>query len=100
TDRLTMLGSDQPWKHLDASLGDDEIVVAATKRLRAAFQDAQSPALAAVHRCELIEMDDAMRNAVHRLVGRFARKIVKHENGRRVPRKIVFQRQDLPPVSQ
>src|SRR5262249_4421167 len=95
-----MLGGDKPWKHLDAALGDNKVVVAAAKRLRTAFDNPQSPALATIHWCELIKMDHAMRNAVHRLVRTFAGEIVKHENSRRVARKIVLQRQNLPPVSQ
>ena len=64
-----VLGRDQPRKDLHAAGADDEVVIAAAEALAAALDDAQAPPLAAVDRGELLEMDDAVRDAVDRPVG-------------------------------
>ncbi len=64
-----VFGRDQAREDCNAVTPDDEIVIAAAERLAAAFDDAQAPPFAAVDRSKLIEMDDAMGDAVHRAIG-------------------------------
>ena len=77
-----VFGGDQAREDLDAASVDGEVMVAAAEALAAAFDDAQPPALAAIDRRQLIEMDDAVRDAVHGAVGALGRQIVEHDDGR------------------
>ena len=63
-----MLGRDQARKDRDAAGLDREIVVAAAERLAAILDDPQAPPLGAVVRRQLLQPDDAVRDAVHGLV--------------------------------
>ena len=97
---LALLGRDQAREHLHAAGADDEVVVAAAKRLAAALGDAQPPPLGAVDRRKLLELDDAVGDAVHRAVVGFAGQVVEHDHGRVMLGEIMFEREDLPPVAQ
>ena len=84
----------------DAARADDEVMIAAAERLAAAFDDPQPPPLGAVNRRELIEMDHAVRDAVHGAVVGLGGQVVEHEHGGIVLREIMLQREDLPPIAQ
>src|SRR6185437_9025009 len=60
-----VLGRDEARVDGHAALLDTEIVIAAAKALAATFDDTQPAALAAVNRRELIQMDDAVRDAMN-----------------------------------
>jgi hypothetical protein len=75
-----MLSSDQARKHLHAAGRYGEVVIAIAERLSAALDDAQPSALTAIDRRELIEMDDAVGDAVDGAIGAFGGKIVEHHH--------------------
>ncbi len=95
-----MLGRNQARKHLHAAMSDGEVMIAAAKTLAATFCDTQPPAIGAVSRRELIEVDHTMGDAVNGTVGAFGREIVQRDDGGFVPREIVLQGQDLTAVAQ
>jgi hypothetical protein len=76
---------------LRPSGSDHEIVVAAAKALPAALDDAQPAPLAAVNRRELVEMNDAVRNAVDGPIGGFRRQVVEQDHCGIILREIVLQ---------
>ena len=81
-------------------VADDEIVVAATKALRAILHDPKPPALGAIVRRQFLQPDDAVSDAVHRLVERVGRQVVEQQHGRAVAREIMLERQDLAAIAQ
>ena len=70
---VAMLGRDQAREDPHPAFGDDEVMIAAAERLAAALDDPQPPSLAAIDGRELIEMDDAVRDAMDRAVGGLGR---------------------------
>lgn len=60
-----MLCRNQSRKQLHATLRNDEVMIAAAEGLTATFYDAQAASLRAVGRSELVEMRDAVGNAVN-----------------------------------
>ena len=75
-------------------------MIAAAKAPAAIFEHAHPPPLGAIVGRQLLEPDDAMRDAVDGLVVLLGGQIVEHQHGRILPREIMLQRQDLPPVAQ
>ena len=61
-----VFGGNQTRKNLQSTVRQYNVVESASKRLAAAFDDAQAPALGAIFRCDFPKMDDAMRYAVSR----------------------------------
>ena len=95
-----MVGGNQPGEHRDAARFDVEVVIAAAKALAAAFHHAKPAPFAAIDRRQLVEVDDAMRNAVNRAVGALGGEIVEHDDRGVMLSEIMLQRQNLPPVAQ
>jgi hypothetical protein len=81
-------------------LPNSKIVIPAAERLAPTLDHPEPPAFAAVAGRQLIEMDDAMGNAVDGAVGGFGGQIVEHHDRRLMPGEIVLERKDLPPVAQ
>ena len=79
---------------------NNEIMMTTAERLSAALDDAQTPPLSAVNWGQLIEVNNAMGNAVNRAVCRLAREIIQHHDRRLMLCEIVLQRQDLSSVAQ
>ena len=97
---LAVIGGHQPGKHLHTAHGDHEVMVARAKGLAAALDDAQTAPLAAIDRRQLIEVNDAVGDAVHRPIGGLGGEIVEHDHGRVVLGEVVLERQDLPAIAQ
>ena len=95
-----VLGRDEARKYADTARREDEVMIAAAEILAAAFDDAQTPPLAAIDRRELVEMDDAVGDAVDGAIGALRRQVVEHDHGGIVPGKIVLEREDLAAVAQ
>ena len=68
--------------------------------LAAIFEDADAAALGSIGGGQLLEPDDAVRDAVDRLVGRLAGQIVEEQNGRAAADEEVLDREDLTPIAQ
>ena len=64
-----MLGRHETRKHPNAAGCDTKIVVAAAELLAAALDHPQAPPLAAIDRRKLVEMNDAMADAVDGTIG-------------------------------
>src|ERR1700676_4697729 len=75
-------------------------MIAGAEALAATLDDAQAAPFASINRSELVEMDDAVRNAVNGLIGGLGGEIVKHEHGGVVLGEVVFEREDLAAVAQ
>ena len=60
-----MFGRDEPRKHLDAACLDHVVVIAAAELHAAVLDDPQPAPLGAVLGIELLEQDDAVRDALH-----------------------------------
>jgi hypothetical protein len=63
--------------HHDPTRLDREIVIAAAKILAAAFDDSKAPALTAIGRSELVEMDDAVRDAMDCAIDAFRGHVIE-----------------------
>src|SRR6185312_1525670 len=94
-----VLGRDQSWIDLHTAGPDGEVVVAAADRLAAILGDSQPTPLGAERRCELLETDDAMDDAVRGLVAILGRAIVEHYHGGAMAREVVLECEDLAPVA-
>ena len=99
-ERRLVLERNQSRKDADAARGNDEVVVAAAIPLPSIFDHLQPAAIGAIFGRKLFEPDDAVRDAMHRAVVRFARKIVQHEHGGAAASEIMLQRKNLTPISQ
>ena len=97
---LPVLGCHQSWKHFHACLRDHEVMIAGAEALAATLDDAQAAPFASINRSELVEMDDAVRNAVNGLIGGLGGEIVKHDHGGVVLGEVVLEREDLAAVAQ
>src|SRR5437870_342075 len=95
-----MLGRDQSRKDLHASGGYDEVVKAAAIMLSPVFQDAQTAALRAVSGREFLQQDDAVSDAMDRLVVPLGGQIVQQQYGHVMTCKVMLQRKDLPAIAQ
>ena len=95
-----MLRGDQPRENAHAAGRDDEIVKAAPIALATIFDDPQPPPVGAIFGRQLLQPDDAVRDAVHGLVVGFGRQVIEHQDGRSASREIMLQRQDLAAVAQ
>src|ERR1700749_26022 len=95
-----MLGGDKTRVHHDPTRLDREIVIAAAKILAAAFGDSKAPALTAIGRSELVEMDDAVRDAMDCAIDAFRGHVIEQYDGRLVQREIMLEREDLPAIAQ
>src|SRR6185369_146104 len=71
-----MLRGDQPREHRDSAGADREVVKAAAKGMPAIFRDPEPAPLRAVLRRQLLELEDAMHDAVRRLVRDLRRPVV------------------------
>ena len=63
--RLAVLGRDQARKHFQAAANDDVVVIAAAEVHAAILEHPQPPPVGAVFRSQLLETNDAVRNALH-----------------------------------
>ena len=95
-----MLGGDQTREDADAFRADREIMVTAAKALGAAFNDADPPPLTAIDPRQLIEVNDAVRDAVDGAVDRLRGQIVEQHDGRLMACEIMLQCQDLTAIAQ
>src|SRR5262249_7207156 len=78
---LALLGGDEARKDVHALLRDDEVMVAVAEILSPALTHAQPSPCAAVNRRELIEMNDAVRDAVYRAIKALGGEVVEHDHG-------------------
>ena len=99
-ERRAVLGRHQAGKDDDAAAPDGEIVVAAPIGLPAVLGDAHPAPLGTIIRRQLLQMDDAMHDAVDGLVELLRRHVVKQQNGRALPCEVVLEDQNLPPVAE
>src|SRR3979490_3217377 len=95
-----MLRRDEARKHLDAALHDHEVVISAAEALSPTLDDPQPTALAAIDRSEMIEMNDAVRDAVDGAVGGLGGEIVEHDDSGIVLGEVVLERENLAAVAQ
>ena len=79
---------------------DDEVVIAALKADAAHLDDAEPAPLGAVLRRELLERDDAVRQALQLEVARLRRPIVEQQHGAVASDEELLQAEDLPPIPQ
>jgi hypothetical protein len=75
-------------------------MVPAAEAPAAVLHDAHAPALGAVLGRQLLQPDDAVRHAVHRLVGGVGGQVVQQQDRDVLAGEVVLQRQDLPPVAE
>jgi len=75
-------------------------MIAGAEALAATLDDAQAAPFASINRSKLVEMDDAVRNAVNGLIGGLGGEIVKHDHRGVVLGEVVFEREDLAAVQQ
>ena len=94
-----MLGGDKPGKDLDASRFNDEIVIATPKADTAHFFDAETTSFCTIVKRQLLQDNDAMRDAVQLNITLLRRKIIQQENGAAATGEEVFQCQNLTPIS-
>ena len=77
----TMFGRHQAGKDMDAAGANDEVVIAAAKRLATIFHDAKPAPLRAILGRHFLEPQDTVGDAVDRLVRRLRREVVQQEHG-------------------
>jgi hypothetical protein len=75
-------------------------VIAAAEFLAAVLEHPHPAPFGAIGWRQFLKADDAVGNAVHRLVERVGGQVVEHHDGRVMLRKIMLERQDLPPIAQ
>src|ERR1700730_13718726 len=95
-----MFGRYKAWTCLDPARLDREVVVTPAITLPAVFQDAHTASFRTVGGRQFFKPDDAMGDAVGRLVSRFGGKVVQQQHGGTVTSEIVLDREKLAPVSQ
>jgi hypothetical protein len=95
-----VLGRNKPREYLNATRADREVVIAAAKRLPTALYHPQAPALTTISGCELVQMNDTMRDAVDRTISAFGREIIQHDHSRLMLCEIVLERENLTPITQ
>ncbi len=89
----------EPRKHAHAARFDDEVVVTTPETLSPILEYSQPAAVGAVFRRQLLESDDAMRDAMDRPVLLVGRQVIEHQD-RAVPlREKMLQREDLPAIA-
>ena len=74
-------------------------MIAAAKLYAAIFDDACTPPLRAVSRRQFLKPQHAMGDAMHGLVADVGGQVVKQEHRGVELREVVFDRQDLTPVT-
>ena len=79
---------------------DDEVVIAAAELLAAALDDPHAAVARRRIRRQLIEMDDAVRDAMDRACRWSRCQVVEQDDGRLCLREIMLQRQDLTAIAQ
>ena len=95
-----MLRRDQSREHGHATCFDGHVVIAAAEALAAILDHPQPTPVGTIIGSQLLEPDDAMRDAVHGLVVRVAGEVIEHHDGRSVPCEIMLQRQHLTSITQ
>src|ERR1700733_7789268 len=95
-----MTGRDQPGEDGDAAGIQVEIVVAATELDSAHFDDLQASPLPAELLNGLVQLDDAMADAVKVKVAVFRGLVVEQQNRTVEAREEMLERQYLPAIAQ
>ncbi len=95
-----MFGRNQPRIHFQPAGLDREIVVPTAEDLAAILHNSQPASLRAVIRCELIQAENRVHDAVDRLVQFFSGHVIEQHDGRVLLSEIIFQGQDLAAVTQ
>ena len=87
-----MLQRHEAREHLDPAGLDGEVVITAAKGLAAIFHDAQSATLRSIVRCQLLQTEHAVGDAVRGLVERVSREIVKGQYSGALANEVVLDR--------
>ncbi len=95
-----VLGGDQPRKDHRPAGSYRKVVIALADGSSAIFGDPKPPTFGAVVGRQLLQLNDAVDDAVGGLVRRFGSQIVEQQHGRAPTGEIVLDRQKLPPISQ
>jgi hypothetical protein len=95
-----MLGGNQPGKHIDSAGPDGVIVVSPAVKNTAHLYDAQLPALGAVVQGQLLQEQDAVRQAPELEVSLFTGTIINQEDGCAMVGEEVLESQNLPAVAE
>src|SRR5215510_13296448 len=62
---VPVFGGDEPREHVNAAVTNDVVVKAAPERHSAKLDDAKASSIGAVLRAQLLESNDAVRDALH-----------------------------------
>ena len=87
-----VLGRDEAGKDVEAAGANREVVKSAAKRHTAQLVDAQPAAFGAELIDELLQRDDAVRDALQMIVFRTARAIVEHQDRAIAIGEVLLQR--------
>ncbi len=97
---LPVFGGNQPREHLDAALLDHVVVIAAAEFDAAVLDDAQPAPLGAVFGIQLLEQNDAVRDALHLQVVIGRGHVVEQHHRAIASGEELLQREDLPAIPQ
>ena len=95
-----MFRGDEPRKDLNPAFLDQIVVVAASKLHAPVLDDAESATLGAVLGIQLLEQQDAVRDALHLQIAIDRGQVVEQQHGALPGRKKLFQRENLPPITE
>ena len=100
TNSVTCSAATRRGKTSSPPRANREVVITAAKRHAAQLADAQPAPLGAVLIRELLEHDDAVRDALQLIVFRPAGAIVEHQDRAVAAGEILLQRENLPAIAQ
>ena len=95
-----VLGGDQPRKDGRPAGSYRKVVIAEADGSSAIFRNPKPPTFGAVVGRQLLQLNDAVDDAVRGLVRNLGSQIVKQQHGRAPTGEIMLDRQKLPPISQ
>ncbi len=92
---VRVVSGDEPRKNLQSALSNDEVVVPAMEFAAAHLVDAKSPPFGAIGHGELLEANDAVRQAMETEVVDRLRKVVQEQDGAAMLGEEVLERENL-----
>ena len=96
----TMFGRHEPRENIQAARGDGDIVEAAPVFLSPILEHPHAAAFGAIGGRQLLQLNHAMRDAVHGLVCRIRGQIVQQQYRGTHAREMMLDGQDLSPIAQ